>query len=294
MSGAQALLNQALGESSQAIYKRAWEVFRAFRNKYNFPSAFPIANDTMFLFIVYMQQEGYASATISSYASALGYVHKIADLPDPSTSFLVRKSLQTVRKVKPTCDRRLPITKDILDKLILAAGQAFKEAYIRNLYQSMFLLAFHAFLRVGEITASPHNLALSDLVPTPSQVTITFKSAKHSAGNSQQVTVNALSSSTFCPVKTLFVYLNCRGNYPGPLFVLNGRPLGRQEFVKTLKRLLAIAGISADNFNSHSFRIGAATTCAENGASDAQIRKLGRWQSDAFKKYIRVSNPLQK
>ena len=175
MSGAQALLNQALGASSQTIYKRAWEVFRVFRNKYNLPPAFPVTNDTMFLFVVYMQQEGYASATISSYASALGYVHKIADLLDPSVSFLVRKALQTVRKVKPTRDRRLPITKDILEKLILATGQAFKDAYIRNLYQSMFLLAFHAFLRVGEITASPHNLSLSDLVTTPNQVTITFK-----------------------------------------------------------------------------------------------------------------------
>ena len=33
--------------------------------------------------------------------------------------------------------------------------------------------------------------------------------------------------------------------------------------------------------------IGAATFAAECGFSDAQIRSMGRWKSDAFRKYIR-------
>ena len=39
----------------------------------------------------------------------------------------------------------------------------------------------------------------------------------------------------------------------------------------------------------HSFRIGAASFAAEQGLSDAQIRVLGCWKSNAFHKYIRVS-----
>lgn len=132
MRGAQALLNQALGESSKATYKRAWEVYRAFRCKYNVNPVFPISKANMFLFVVYMQQESYAPATISSYVSALGYAHKLADLPDPSASFLVRKALQTVRKMKPAFDKRLPITKNILEKLFLAAEQVFKDIYIKK------------------------------------------------------------------------------------------------------------------------------------------------------------------
>ena len=293
MTGAKSLLNQALGESSKGTYKRAWEVYKAFRCKYDVKPVFPIAKDTMFLFVVYMQQEGYASTTISSYASALGYAHKLADIPDPSSSFLVRKSLQTVRKIKPAFDKRLPITKHILETLFMSTELAFKDMYIKNLYQSMFLLSFHAFLRVGEITTSPHILHLADVATTAEQITIRFRSAKHSAGNSQQVSVQAMQNSRFCPVKSVLTYLKGRGTLPGPLFLLNGRSVARQEFVKTLKNLLTMAGIPADRFNSHSFRIGAATTCAENGASDAQIRELGRWQSDAFKKYIRMPNVLQ-
>ena len=37
------------------------------------------------------------------------------------------------------------------------------------------------------------------------------------------------------------------------------------------------------SYESHSFRIGAASLAAENGMSDAQIRGLSRWKSDGFK-----------
>ena len=40
-------------------------------------------------------------------------------------------------------------------------------------------------------------------------------------------------------------------------------------------------------YKEHSFRIEAATLAAESGFSDAQIRLLGRWRSNAFRKYIR-------
>ena len=45
------------------------------------------------------------------------------------------------------------------------------------------------------------------------------------------------------------------------------------------------------SYESHSFRIGAASLAAENGMSDAQIRGLSRWKSDGFKLklYIRSS-----
>ncbi|RXN33881.1 poly [Labeo rohita] len=46
-----------------------------------------------------------------------------------------------------------------------------------------------------------------------------------------------------------------------------------------------------DNFSSHSFRIGAATTAAQKGLSQQQIQALGRWSSEAFKSYIR--HPFQ-
>ena len=61
------------------------------------------------------------------------------------------------------------------------------------------------------------------------------------------------------------------------------------EFDFLLKHLLEFCGLSSQVFKGHSFRIGAATSAALRGESDAQIRAAGRWSSDAFRKYIRVA-----
>ena len=39
-----------------------------------------------------------------------------------------------------------------------------------------------------------------------------------------------------------------------------------------------------------SFRIGAATYAAKQGVPDDKITHWGRWKSDAFKKYIRITS----
>lgn len=57
---------------------------------------------------------------------------------------------------------------------------------------------------------------------------------------------------------------------------------------KNLQNSLAFCGLDTKRYQSHSFRIGAATAAADLGASDIQIQNMGRWKSTAFKKYIRV------
>ena len=39
-----------------------------------------------------------------------------------------------------------------------------------------------------------------------------------------------------------------------------------------------------------SFKIGAATYAAKQGVTDDKITHSGRWKSDAFKKYIRITS----
>jgi hypothetical protein len=56
-----------------------------------------------------------------------------------------------------------------------------------------------------------------------------------------------------------------------------------------LQLYLTFAGLNLKNYKSHSFRIGAATTAWAKGFSEEQIQQIGRWNSEAFKKYIRRS-----
>ena len=43
------------------------------------------------------------------------------------------------------------------------------------------------------------------------------------------------------------------------------------------------------NIKSHSFRIGGATNAICRGIPYDQVQEIGRWQSDAAKRYIRVT-----
>ena len=49
-------------------------------------------------------------------------------------------------------DVRLPVTRSILHKLVLALSHTITSAYHILLFQTMFLVAFYGFFRVGELT----------------------------------------------------------------------------------------------------------------------------------------------
>ena len=49
-----------------------------------------------------------------------------------------------------------------------------------------------------------------------------------------------------------------------------------------VRSALSRAGLNTLDYCSHRFRIGAATTALKVGISDAKIRTLGCWESDAL------------
>ena len=65
-------------------------------------------------------------------------------------------------------------------------------------------------------------------------------------------------------------------------------PLSRDQFVQKVKAALNAA---SKCYSGHSFRIGAATTAAAAGISADTIKMLGRWNSDAYQRYVRSPLP---
>ena len=81
------------------------------------------------------------------------------------------------------------------------------------------------------------------------------------------------------------------GLRPGAIFVSEGGlPVSKSVFSSQLLRVCHLCGLHRSRYKGHSFRIGAASYAADRGLSDAQIRLLGRWKSNAFLRYIRVPN----
>lgn len=295
------LLRSSLQPSSLPTYRRAWKLYSNFSidvfGRCACPLPLPPSN--LAIFIAYLFKHNYASSTVNTYVSALGYVHRLAGVADPTKVFFIQEMLKGYGKVGARLDTRLPITVSILERLCTNCALVLDCEYIACMFKAMCTTAFYAFMRIGEITASKQAsgvLQLGQVTKLSSasgfiaSLKLTFHQFKHHY-NQPPVSLIIPRQPGVCPVDNLLRYLSLRGSRPGPLFQhLNGVPVSRTEFDDWLARAIAICGLDSTKYKGHSFRIGAASHAAACGYSDSQIRLLGRWKSDAFKRYIRLTS----
>ena len=75
-----------------------------------------------------------------------------------------------------------------------------------------------------------------------------------------------------------------------PLFLLaDGTALSRFKFFTSLRCLLTKVGLQAELYAGYSFRIGAGTSAAAAGLPDRLIQAMGRWSSECYKRYVRLT-----
>ena len=167
-------------------------------------------------------------------------------------------------------------------------------------------LGYFAFLRSGEFTISPgsnfdpvKHLSPADIAvdshTNPTMLRVHLKYSKtDQCGEGIDLWVGR-SYNNLCPVSVMLTYLVQRGNSvsPLPLFMFpDGKPLSREALVHGLKKIMVTAGMDPTKFSGHSFRISAASTAAARGIHESTIQTLGRWNSDCYKRYVRI--PRQK
>ena len=208
--------------------------------------------------------------------------------------------LKGFRKSDVRMDSRLPVTLPVLHRILDASPHIFSSTVVAQ-FKAMCAIAFHAFLRVGELTwsnkkeANPplqfHQIQkVVDSAGSVSGIKINFSQYKHNYGN-RPFSLLIYRKTAYCPVQLLLDYFAIRGNQAGALFLhVDGKPVTRSLFVEQLTLAFRFCGFDPKFYKGHSFRIGAATLAAQQGFSDAQIRLMGRWKSDSFKKYIRVDS----
>jgi hypothetical protein len=163
--------------------------------------------------------------------------------------------------------------------------------------------AFFGFFRMGEITApsaqtydSNSHLTVSDVAvddnSNPTVVRVHLKRTKTSQYSGIDVYLGRTDNELF-PVAALLAYIAARGMSPGPLFRFqDGRFLTKEQFISLVRADLGILGLNSKDYAGHSFRIGAATTAAEQGIEDSIIKMLGRWESSAYQIYVRIPREL--
>lgn len=286
-----------MASNSLSVYKNALKNFSDFRKNYKLNAVWPAPVSHIIFFISCCFEKGYAATTISTYISGISFFHKTNSWQDPTELFIVRKLIEGCRRSRLTHDNRAPITLSILTKVVSALPSVCFSRYEVILFTAAYLLTYYGMLRVSEVvftTQAQANkpLLITDLVVEPHgealQIRIRF-SKTNQTGPPTILRIPRTYPDPLCCVTALQQYLALRPSHHGLLFChINRSPMKRSQFSGVLSRTIHSLGLPVGAFKTHSFRIGRATSLASQGIPSENIQRMGRWQSNVYKRYIRM------
>ena len=225
------LVKQSVSAATMGQYKRAWNRFVDFAVSID-QQFLPASSQTVALFVAHLvtPPNNSLSSSIASSLSAISFVHKILFHDDPCPHFVIRKMLKGLSRQKSSKDSRLPVTPAILHSLVSLCAVVAVSEYEAHMLKAMFGLMFHAFLRIGEVTPSPHCLQFEQLQVSGQVLSLTFNTFKHSPGYPITLQLSK-SDNVLCPFKLVSPYLSFRGSRPGLLFVYpSGKAMSANHF----------------------------------------------------------------
>ena len=266
----------------------------------------PTIESTLLLFVSYLASRNLSYPTIKVYLDGIRSLHVVSGHNVTFHSQLtpcLHQVLKGIRKEKAsTLPSRLrrPITRDFILKIKVALLKS-PHSYHNIMMWTACCLAFFGFLHSSEFTIptqsgydpevhlSPKDVAVDNRAK-PLMLKVIIKQSKTDPFRQKETLCLGKTDSQLCPVDALLPYMAVRGNQEGPLFIMaDGRRLTRQLFSDSLDNILASLSLDSDEYNTHSFRIEAATSASEAGIPDSTIMMLGRWQSNTYQHYIKVT-----
>ena len=265
----------------------------------------PTTETTLILFATYLASERITYATIKVYLVAIRNTHVSAGLHShfyqqlsPCLHSVLKgiKKTQAITQPAKTC---LPITFDIMKNIKNLLSRQ-PNSYLNIMIWTACCLAFFGFLRVSEFTVPGDNLfdESSDLSfnstsidnrDDPKQLKLIIKQSKTDPFRRGVNIYLGATSNIICPLRGILPYLVLRDNHPGPLFMFeDGKSPTRPRFSIVLNNILPKLHLDKHLYNTHSFRIGAATSARQAHIPDFYIKMLRRWKSDTYLTYLKT------
>lgn len=218
-------------------------------------------------------------------------------MPDPTQAFIVKKMCEGFRRLRSRLDSRIPILYDTLVQICTSLPSICNSPYEAKLFKAAYAVAFFGLFRVSELVADPaqperglrrEDVSLHQLT-NQTTVKIRLRISKASQRSASIFVPLQPFLGPICPCTSLLQYLQLRPEPSDYFFChINGKPLSRYQFGAILTKAITALDLPSKHYRTHSFRIGAATWLAKQGIPDATIQRMGRWSSQAFKKYIRL------
>ena len=248
---------------------------------------------------------GVQSSTIKSYVSGIKAKLK-GDGYEWDDKLVWLSALTKACKIKnDVIINRLPIRLSLLHQLLFEIKRKYnkKEAldiYLKHLYMTMFLVAYFGLLRIGELCQGEHVIKAVNVHVAENKQSVLFilySSKTHGPGDRPQKLKIRKTSGTypdddlFCPVDQVNKYVKLRPEYltdDEQFFVFSDNTPVTPNHVRTLLReLLSDLKLDPGAYETHSFRIGRATDMLKSKVPLEEIKREGRWRSNAVYKYLR-------
>ena len=283
-----------MAHSTRKGYEGAWRDYKASISPDGSGEIFSYQN--VLHFIAAQWGAGKSLALVQRQMSAVAFYAGMAGAQDPTKHFTVRKALRGWRRMHPHKeDTRRPIDAVRLAGISGILPEICSSAFEVGLFRLAYSLAFFGALRVLELVAARPSgvvggLRLSDIIVGTDAIRIHLRRSKtDQGGRGAWIQLAAAPGSSCCPVALMGAYLGIRPStgHPNLLVHGDGGPLTSSQFTSICRRAIAQLGDDPAHFSSHSFRIGAATTAAGLGFSEAVVKGVGRWKSDCFQLYVR-------
>ena len=272
----------AFSENTIRAYRSDFRQYEAWCAKNNQPSLPPTA-DHIAEYVDFMSTEN-KSATIRRRINSLGTIFKLSKHPDPTKEPEVVLALKRMhRKIGRQQKQATPLTKDILDQLLLQCDDGTRG--LRD--QVLLRLGYETMRRRSEICG----FTFDDLTEIPRKgLAIRLRKSK----------TDQEGASKLIPISQDLVDLIWRwkahSNIEGAILrsvdrhYNVGPRLNSGSVCLILNRLLAKTSIfdHGVRLSGHSFRVGAAIDLVESGASLEKIMLRGGWRSsDIAMNYLR-------
>jgi hypothetical protein len=239
--------------------------------------------------------QGLKGSSIKVYQAAIRNLHVKCGLINPTQSIRLKMAVKGATALSSAPLRKQPITYKILCPLVALLKGRQDELMLA----SAMSLAFYGCFRAGELCVPDGALFDPKLHVCLKDVSFSHKDkvlflllkrSKTDAKN-EGVTIRVgCSTKPVCAYCLMKDYVQSRkpSTSGEPLFIDSfGTVLKKGYFVSTTRLLLACLGYDPTLFSGHSYRAGCATTGADKGMNQWEIKMLGRWSSECYSIYLR-------
>ena len=270
--------------SSQCQYLKFCELLRL--------GPVPASEKTILCYTAWLHKKGLKYSSVNSHLSAIRNLHVINGYQANIRSERVKLALRSIWLKSPPPVQKKPIDFSLLKQLwpLILKG---KDTY---LWQALISLAFFAGLRGSEYLVNSRTGSgpmLQCISFANAGTSLSFKVSKSKTKVHGFKTVLGCSGHPICALCTMKKYIRIRSvctqlTDSSWLFeTAGGTPITKASADTYIKSICKAIGLAPHDYSTHSLRAGAATTAAQAGCKEYQVKSIGGWSSEVYNNYVR-------